>query len=184
MMDAALNRSGNFITTGPLAGQILRLKQGIANAVGVTDPHIADAELISKLNAWLATDANKLLTSRGTQMEFSRFMEANPGLQNTPGGSKIMINYLGQLAQREIDESQLLYNVDGFKAQNQAIQDYEKKNPLLDPTTGQPLGASGVTKFAITPPKVGDVEAGPGGTHARFKGGDPSDPGSWEPAGG
>jgi hypothetical protein len=63
-----------------------------------------DLEASQKLTAQMAIEAVKQIGSRPTQMEFQRFLEANPNIFQTPEGMKRVTEFMGKAARDTIAE--------------------------------------------------------------------------------
>lgn len=96
------------VLTGPDAEAFLRLQQrvnGAMQAAGrqpIFDTHtVSAAEALNKLNTFLGSVGARQLTNRPTQFDFQAFLKANPGLQTSPEGRRILTQTLSQMAERD-----------------------------------------------------------------------------------
>lgn len=99
--------------TGQYAEQWLNFTRsinGVLRAGGrppMFDESIVSAsEAIQKLNTYLGSAAARGLTNRPTQFDFQAFLAANPGLATSDAGSRLMIQVLRGMAQRQVDLAQ------------------------------------------------------------------------------
>jgi hypothetical protein len=107
VMEQALTAGGAHITTGPGAEQWLHFKQAANNMFPGLFQGVPESEVITKLNAQLASQAAKAMTARPSQLEFRAFMQNNPGLMTSVQGTKILINVLRQASEQDIKLSRL-----------------------------------------------------------------------------
>ncbi len=91
------------INTGPLAHEILKVKQFYKDLTGVDVGGVTAAESIDKLNAFLASLGAKELTNRPTQFDFKTFLERNPGIEISTEGRKFLIQALKQFYNQDYE---------------------------------------------------------------------------------
>ncbi len=179
IMEGALAAPGGTdFTTGPGAEMALKAKQALSSLTGQPLDGVANAEIIKKTGAYLASAAAKDLANRPTQFDFKTFLENNPGLDISMQGNRLLINLMKQQAQHQMDLARLAQSYKGNTADwNDVVAEYDKSHPILNPMTGKPLAPNENLGFpdASNGPKAGDVEGG-----YRFKGGSPGDPSNWE----
>lgn len=138
-MEDALDRAGDKITTGPYANEMLKLKQFAQNA-GVPVDGLPEAEVVSKLNAYLAGQATKAISSRPAQFEFQTYLKNNPGLLNSVQGTKKLIDVLRQQQTHALDLGQLALDDKNLKNFGDVEQNYYKTHPIVSPFSNLPLG--------------------------------------------
>lgn len=158
---ATLNTISNIVssdknlTQGFGADTALKVKMALEQ-MGVPVGDLSGAQAIQKLNAVLASESTKAISPRPAQFEFRTFLANNPGLNLDKAGNQRVIGIYSQLAKREVDLGRLArQNRDNWDNWDQIVQDYDKKNPMRDPKTGQPI----TTDTIIAPGKGDDVFA-------------------------
>ncbi|MBE7199230.1 MAG: hypothetical protein INR70_15720 [Parafilimonas terrae] len=151
IMRDALDTGADKITTGPLAENVLRLKQFAKGSLGMDVEGLSNSEVIQKIGTQLATANAKSLTSRPTQFDFATYLKNNPGLLLSPEGNHAMLDLLQQQAQREYDLSRLATKTENQNDFGAVVDAYDKAHPIISPFTKQPI-------------RTGDVNApAPGG---------------------
>lgn len=164
-----LNTLSNIISSDPNINlgfggpTALKIKMALESA-GIPVPDLSGAQAIQKLNASLASEMAKSLTSRTTQFEFKTFLGNNPGLELDKSGNERLIGIFSQLAKREVDLGRLARkNQDNWKGWDQVVENYDKQNPMRDPVTKKVLSTD--TVIAPAPSKarsqVGTAQAAP-----------------------
>ena len=142
-IDDSLTAGGKGVVTGPLADKVLKGKE-LLNSLGVdtswVNAGLPESEVVSKMNAQLASASAKAMTGRPTQFEFASWMKNNPGLLNSPQGTHALINILKQTSQQDIDLGKLAQNKSNWDKWGDVVENYYQKNPLKSPFTGQALG--------------------------------------------
>jgi len=179
VMNDAVNRAGNNLSTGPGHEFVLKAKQFLQNAFPEANiKGLQESEVVVKLNAYLASEAAKSMTARPSQLEFRTFMANNPGLANSVKGTKVLIDVLRQMKQQDIDLGRLAMNRNNWDNWTDVEDRFYKAHPLNSPFTGKPLNAN-------------EVEPGGGGTLTPgvstyrgnlYIGGNPHDKASWRKA--
>lgn len=91
---------------GPALLEFFRTANGLLRGAGRTDnlfdeSRLSMAEVFNKLNTFLGAAAARQLTNRPTQFDFQAFLAANPGLQTTVTGSRLLAQLIGQWAERD-----------------------------------------------------------------------------------
>lgn len=186
-----LNTVSNIIqndknmTLGFGAETALKVKKALQQ-VGFDVGDLSGPQAIEKLNGMLASESAKTISPRPSQFEFKTFLSNNPGLNVDRAGNIRVLGIFSQLAKRDLDLGKLArQNRGDWQNWDNVIDAYDKKNPIVDPTTRTPIStntviAPGTEKSAapaaLPPPKPKDIING----HI-FKGGNPKDPKSWAP---
>lgn len=149
--------SDQNITLGFGGPTALKVKMAL-ESLGVPVPDLSGAQAIQKLNASLASEMAKSLTSRTTQFEFKTFLGNNPGLELDKSGNERLIGIFSQLAKRDVDLGKLArQNRDNWNNWDQVVENYDKKNPMRDPVTKKVLSTDSV----VAPgPSKGALPAG------------------------
>jgi len=145
LLNDAYKNGGDNISGGPWGNFILQGKQflnqmGIGGDWDEFQKGLNASQVISKLNATLATQMVKELTSRGTQMELALGMKNNPGLLMSNQGAQYMLNILDQVQDQKEKWGQLASQFDpGDHNYLQAKQRFYHTHQILSPFTGKPL---------------------------------------------
>ena len=142
-IEDALKEGGKGVVTGPFAEKVLRGKEAL-DSLGVDTSWIkkglAESEVVSKMNAQLASASAKAMTGRPTQFEFSAWMKNNPGLLTSKEGTIALINVLRQSAQQDIALGKLAQNKANWDHWGDVTEKFYKEHPLISPFTNKPLG--------------------------------------------
>jgi hypothetical protein len=138
-MEDAIKSGGDKLMTGPLSPHWLKIKQ-IAGGFGIQTEGVPQAEVITKLNAILASTATKDISSRPAVFEFQKMMENNPGLMNSTEGTLKLIDFLRQQKTRSMGLAKLAMNKDNLKNWSTVEDDYLRKHPVVSPFSGLPMG--------------------------------------------
>lgn len=126
---------------GPTA---LKVKMAL-ESLGVPVPDLSGAQAIQKLNASLASEMAKSLTSRTTQFEFKTFLGNNPGLELDKNGNQRLIGIFSQLAKRDVDLGRLArQNRDNWSNWDGVVEKYDNEHPMRDPVTNKVLSTDSV----------------------------------------
>jgi hypothetical protein len=104
---------------------------------------LAESEVVSKMNAQLASASAKAMTGRPTQFEFSSWMKNNPGLLTSKEGTTALLNVLHQTTQQELDVGKLARNKKNWENWSDVTDKYYKEHPLISPFTNKPMAAAG-----------------------------------------
>jgi hypothetical protein len=193
-MEDALSHAPNDISTGPGAKILLEIKQ-FARNLGWDTKGVPEAETIDKLNAFLASEATKQISSRPAMFEFSTFMKNNPGLQTSIEGTRKLISILRQGAESDITLGKAAGDERSLPHWPEVVDAHYRSHPIISPFTGLPIDRD---HPAVPPPLPGQPGGNQGtagapakgappvgyvdGKH-RFLGGDPNDKASWETLG-
>jgi hypothetical protein len=187
---ATLNTLSNIVssdkglTLGFGADTALKAKMALKQ-LGIDVGDLSGAEAIQKLNASLASESAKAISARPAQFEFKTFLSNNPGLSLDKEGNQRVIGIFSQLAKRDVDLGRLARaNRDNWDNWDNVVQQYDKQNPIKDPSSGRVITTDSVVApgpaksggSALPTPKAGDIING----HI-FRGGDPKIKASWAP---
>lgn len=181
-IDDALKSGNSNIVTGPMADRVLRGKE-LLDGLGIDTSWVKAGlpmtEMISKMNAQLASASARQMTGRPTQFEFAAWMKNNPGLLTSKEGTHALIDVLRQMSQQDVNLSQLASDKKNWDNWGNVVQQYyaDPKHGLKSPFTGNPMAADNARSASggIPPPAIGFLKNG-----YRFKGGDPAQQASWE----
>jgi hypothetical protein len=145
-----LNTMSNIISSDPNINlgfggpTALKVKMAL-ESLGVPVPDLSGPQAIQKLNASLASEMAKSLTSRTTQFEFKTFLGNNPGLELDKSGNERLIGIFSQLAKRDVDLGKLArQNRDNWNNWDQVVENYDKQNPMRDPVTKKVLSTDSI----------------------------------------
>lgn len=164
----ALTKRPDFYS-GPAGQSVTAAKQVLSVIAG--DPSIAKSneEFRALSNKMVFEDLGGLGTaiSDGDRSFIERMM---PNLSTTPEGNRAIIETMRKIQRRKQEVAGLARQYVATNGRldagfDQMLADYADKNPLFPQTSA---------------PEAGTVEAGPDGRSYRFRGGDPSNPDSWE----
>lgn len=168
----ALVKGNGSITTGPFAEYALKAKQAASSLFGIDMAGVPEAEIAQKMGFGLATTAVKELTSRGTQMEFSRALQANPGLLMSPKGSMLMIDILKQTAHQDMDLAKMAQDKKNWGDWQGTVDKYYKDHPIISPLTGKPVGEADAKELGVTAAQASSAPVGDGATATNPKTGE------------
>ena len=145
-------RSDPNINLGFGSSTILKTKMAL-EALGVPMPDLSGPQAVQKLNAALAVEMAKSLTSRTTQFEFKTFLANNPGLALDRQGNERLIGIFSQLAKRDVDLGKLARaNRNNWENWDTVVENYDRKNPVRDPVTKRVL-----SNDSVIAPAPGDI---------------------------
>lgn len=143
--DALSANEGKGIMTGPLADKILRTKE-ILDGMGIDTSWVKtglpETEMISKMNAQLASASARAMTGRPTQFEFSAWMKNNPGLLTSKQGTHALLDILRQSSQQDVELGKLAQNKANWEHWGETVDKYYQEHPLISPFTNKPLAVS------------------------------------------
>lgn len=143
-------RSDPSINLGFGGTTLLKTKMAL-EALGVPMPDLSGPQAIQKLNAALAVEMAKSLTSRTTQFEFKTFLANNPGLELDRRGNERLIGIFSQLAQRDADLGKLARaNRGNWDNWDNVVLKYDETHPVRDPVTNRVLSNNSVIAPAPT----------------------------------
>ncbi len=188
LIEDTAKQYGDKLTTGPFGEAAMKTKQAVNSVgklMGMGDDVMgstAPSELITKMNANLASAATQAMTARGTQFDFKTFIQNSPGLSNSIEGTLWLTNILKQVHNQSLGLTNLAADQKNWGANWPKVQaDYYAKNAIVNPATGKSLSLSDMPSSSSQnqsgAPAVGFVKDG-----YRFKGGNPNDQNSWEKA--
>jgi len=185
---STLNTISNIIssdknmTLGFGADTALKVKMALKQ-IGIDTGDLSGPQAIQKLNAQLASESTKAISPRPAQFEFKTFLGNNPGLSLDKQGNERVIGIFSQLAKRDVDLGKLArQNRDNWSNWDTVVENYDKKFPIKDPTTGRPITTNSIV--APGPAKSTAAPAlEPGKTVVNghtYIGGPPNSKTSWE----
>lgn len=151
-MADALDHAGDNISTGPGAEAWLKVKQFAKNA-GFKVEGLAETEVVSKLNAFLAGEATKLISSRPAQFEFQTYLKNNPGILTSVEGTKKLIDIMRQGTVQKIELSRLAMKQENPHGWQDVEDKFFKENAIKSPFTGKALGSGTAGPNATEAPK-------------------------------
>lgn len=125
--------------TGPTANFMLKARQFLSNFGFPDSQSTTDAEVQKKLNAFLASRIVNTFTDRGSNFELQSFMEANPGLQNTQAGTRMLLDIMDQENEQVLKIRKLADKETAETAHEWAKKesDFYEKNPITIPHDGK-----------------------------------------------
>jgi hypothetical protein len=131
--------SDKNMTLGFGADTSLKVKLALEQ-MGVNVGDLSGPQAIQKLNAALASESTKSISPRPAQFEFKTFLGNNPGLSLDKAGNERVIGIFSQLAKRDVDIGRLArQNRDNWNNWDNVVENYDKKNPILDPVSKKPI---------------------------------------------
>jgi hypothetical protein len=145
-MRDAVTQGGNKLFVGPGSETWLKIKQGAVNAgfISPEDAGLPETEVLSKLNAALATQAVKAFTPRGTQFEVKMQMANNPGLLTSIEGTKKLLSLIEQGTSQNIAVGRLAMNQKNWGNWSDVEDKFyaDPKNQIVSPFTGKTMGST------------------------------------------
>lgn len=107
-------------------------------------PH---TELITKLNAQLASQAVQQISNRGSNFELLTFMNSIPGLSQSHNGAVMLLDFLQQEQRRNIAIGRLADDLrpNQFGQWNRMVQDYYNRHPTY--LNVPPMGTPGTRSY-------------------------------------
>jgi len=142
-MESALRAGGDHIVTGPLAEHALKAKQLMSSLgldAGDLTKGLPETEVISKMNAQLASASAKAMTGRPTQAEFQIWMRNNPGLMTSKQGTLALIDVLRQQAKQDTEFAKVAMNKKNWENFPEVADKwYQEHGGLINPLTNKPM---------------------------------------------
>jgi hypothetical protein len=164
----------------------LKIKMGLER-LGFNFGDLSGSQLLQKMNATLAAETIKGMSSRGgTQMEFKTFLANNPGLLMDKTGTIRLASIFAQVSKREYDLGKLArQNRDNWANWDNVVEKYDAGHQIIDPISKRPIFTNSIV--APGPSNAGNgaprPALEPGKTMVNgyvFKGGDPKNRANWE----
>lgn len=151
----AVSRAGDDVTTGPLAGTVLKAKQALGGIFGTTLDGVPQAEVINNIGYKLASEAARGISSRPTQFEFGQALLTKPGLALSKPGMQATLNIMDQNADDDTALRQLM-DVPGNRENWAAVRaKYYADHPIMSPfEPGKPLGKADIDKLEQAAPNA------------------------------
>ena len=113
--------------------------------------NVGDMQAFQKQTASLAIQAVKQISPRATQMEFDRFLRANPNIMMTPEGMKRVIDFMDKAANSTLDRQQAFVE---FKRANPSPREWGNFNAYYNQIERKKI-ESGTASSA--PPELSDT---------------------------
>jgi hypothetical protein len=120
--------------------------------------NVADVEAFKKQTAYLAVQAVKQMSPRGTQMEFQKFLENNPNIFMTPQGAARVMDRLEKIANEPLDK---LSAWEKFRQDNKDRPDIWTHFPAHWTEQRRKMIESGAENSAAPTKPVGNAPAAP-----------------------
>lgn len=143
-IESAVRAFGPNVVTGPHAEFALRAKEAL-NGVGLNadwiDKGLPEAEIVTKMNAQLASASAKAMTGRPTQFEFASWQKNNPGLLTSKQGTLALTDILRQQTQNDIDLGKLAQQKNNWANWPDVADKFYESHGLTNPLTGKPMRA-------------------------------------------
>lgn len=151
----AVNRAGDNITTGPLAGSVLKAKQALGGIFGTTLDGVPEAEVVNNIGYKLAAEAARGISSRPTQFEFGQALATKPGLALSKPGMAATLSVMEQNAHDD-QELAKLATVPANRQNWPAVREqYYAEHPIMSPfEPGKPLGKADIDKLEAASPNA------------------------------
>lgn len=151
----AVTRAGDDITTGPLAGAVLKAKQGLGGIFGTTLDGVPQAELMNNVGFTLASEAARGISSRPTQFEFGQALATKPGLALSKPGMQATLNIMEQNAHDDQALAQLATVPANRQNWAQTRDKYYADHPIMSPfDPSKPLGKADIDKLEQAAPNA------------------------------
>lgn len=172
-----------------LPGGFLGGAQAIANQYGIKlGENAGNLEYANAILSKLTPAQRQGMPGAASDRDVQMFRDALPKLSNTPEGNKLILDTMEALANQRLEQARIATLVttnqmnrqDGMKALQALPDPFAGLKAAIGPREAPKQGgivpaAPQATQAAPGAPKPGTVEGG-----YRFKGGDPSNPNSWE----
>lgn len=157
------------VNSGPWAEHWLDAKKALLDLTGIDLGGIAPAEGITKMNAFLSSQAAREMTNRPTQFDFKTFLDNNPGIALSPEGRAMMIDIIMQSSKQDMELSKLATKVKNPEDWPDIREQYLEKHPIIvhyhgnainssDPLNNNPIG-NPTTPNAAPSYSPGDIAA-------------------------
>lgn len=167
-METAVRNSGPGMITGPKAELALKTKEFL-NGIGLNanwvTKDLPESEIISKMNAQLASASAKAMTGRPTQFEFNSWMRNNPGLLTSKEGTLALADILRQQTNQDITLGQKALNKENWNKWGDVVSQHYQDTPLRNPLTGKlmrdEIAGAAAAKGAPPPAAVARLRANP-----------------------
>jgi hypothetical protein len=137
-MEDALANAPDNIATGPLSKEWLKIKQFASN-LGFDSKGLNESEVVDKLNAFLAGEATKQISSRPAQFEFQTYLKNNPGLMTSLEGTRKLISIMRQGAEQDIGLGKLAGDENNLRKWSDVQDQYFREHPITSPFAGKPV---------------------------------------------
>lgn len=156
----AVARAGDNVTTGPLAGSVLKAKQALGGIFGTTLDGVPQAEVINNIGYKLAAEAARGISSRPTQFEFGQALLTKPGLALSKPGMEATLSVMEQTAHDDQALAQLA-TVSANRQNWPAVRDkYYAEHPIMSPfDPSKPLGKADIDRLEAAAPQTGAAPA-------------------------
>lgn len=180
--------SGTILKAGQIA-QRMGVPQATLDALGINADQVASGEQIRSLASQMLVG---MIGSGGfpaqgfSNADRDMLQAALPGLANSPQGNKMIINIMRASAQRDLEISKAWRDWSRVKGDNLAsVRGFQSE--ILPGIVERGIVAPILEQGGWTDPTAGPAASAPPAPGAvidghRFKGGDPANPASWEPA--
>lgn len=108
--------------------------------------HLGYREILSKLNAFLASEATQDISARGTNFEFRTLLDNNPNLVSSYEGTQMLLSYMRQEQEHMANLARMASRLSPsqYGRWSSIVENYYQQNPIMievPPTTN----ARGVT---------------------------------------
>jgi hypothetical protein len=151
----AVNRAGDNITTGPLAGTILKGKQALGGLLGTTLDGVPEGEVVNNIGYKLASEAARGISSRPTQFEFGQALLTKPGLALSKPGMAATLSVMEQNAHDDQELAKLATEPKNRQNWPAVREKYYAEHPIMSPfEPGKPLGKADIDKLEAANPNA------------------------------
>lgn len=139
-IETALRTGGKNVITGPNAEFALKAREAL-NGMGLNadwvNKGLPESEIVSKMNAQLASASAKAMTGRPTQAEFLIWQRNNPGLATSKEGSLALIDILRQQAHNDVELGKMALNKKNWENWGDVSEKFNAEHGLKNPLTGK-----------------------------------------------
>lgn len=130
----ALSKSADWnMPRGPTNEFMVSMRQFLSNVTGspISDS-TSSAEVIQKLNNFLASTSTKAITDRGTNFDLQTFMRANPSLTQTKQGMESLIDIMTQEYSAKQKIGQMANSLSPAEVRKfpEMVAKYQNENPV------------------------------------------------------